>query len=321
MNLPTNKSGHSRVWLSRERWRLYALAIILLLAGLALIFLGLWLEHDHEWWSKFASELGIAAVIAALLLGSSEWYLKESLFAEIHHNITNTLDSFRVAAFDLQRFGRLPTELQERLRDRVLLASVIQRDLTYAYRLTQTTIGDEVAYRASVTATSTYENVSTDTQRFQIKEWLPQCTLDETPSDYGFRKIGSEKLRGDSDFPSELAAQVIQTHVLRRENGPTLFEREAVLASDAELKVTFESVVYLRPEEWISIEALRPTINMVCVTSGPGLTFSGQPGDALSDVWDMTIDESGGNRWELRGAILPGQGFDLWFEKDEDTLA
>ena len=318
MSPPTGNSRRSRAWLSRERSRLYVVALLFVVVGLLLIFISLGIEHSHERWSKAVSEAGIAAIIAGLLMGGSEWYLKESLFSEIQRNISETLESFRITAFDLQQFGRLPAPLRERLRDRVLQVPVIQQDVTYTYELSSTEIDGEEAFRALVTAESTYINLSTETQRFQVKELLPACTFEDRPDDYGFKKISSER-KGGGEFPSELVSQVIQTHVSSRANGPMIFEREAVLDSGAELRIRFESVAYLHPDEWISIEAFLPTINMVCSTIGDGLGFRGQPGDALSDAWDMNLGESGENRWELRGAILPGQGFDLWFEETEEN--
>ena len=314
----TSRTPRPGSWLSRDRWRLYMIAVIFFLGGLALIFIGLWIEHTSEWWSKAASEVGIAAVIAGLLIGGSEWYLKESLFSEIRDNVIRTLGSFQAAAFDIQQFGRFPAPLQQRLRDRLLRAPVIQEDVRYRYDLVSTAVGSEDAYRASVTVESTYVNVSTETQEFMVKQLLPSCNFEERPGDYGFQRITSE-VKGRGDFPAELVTQVVQTHVSSRVNGPTIFERNAVLDAGAELKVKFESIAYLHPDEWISIEAFLPTINMVCETSGTGLEFSAQPSDALSDLWHMTIGASGENSWELRGAILPGQGFDLWIEETGDS--
>ena len=272
-----------------------------------LIFIGLWIEHEHDWWSKASSEVGIAAVIAGLLIGGSEWYLKERLFSEIRDNVLIILASFNDAAFDIQQFGRLPAPLRQRLSDRLLRVPVIQEEVLYTYDLTSTKIGREDAYRASVTAESKYVNVSTETQEFQVRQLLLACNFKERPADYGFQKICSE-VKGRGDFPSELVTQVIQTHVSSRANGPTIFERKAALDPGSELKVRFESVAYLHPDEWISIEAFIPTINIVCETSGAGLKFSAQPSDALSDLWHMTLGGSGEHRWELRGAILPGRG-------------
>ena len=305
----SSPAPRSASWLSRDRWRLYMIAVIFVLSGLVLIFIGLWIEHD--WWSKALSEVGIAVVIAGLLIGGSEWYLKESLFSEIRDNVLRTLASFNDAAFDIQQFGRLPAPLRQRLRDRILRVPVIQEEVRYTYDLVLTKIGSEDAYRASVTAESTYVNVSTETREFQVKQLLLACNFKEQPSDYGFQRICSE-VSGRGDFPSELVTQVIQTHVSSRDNGPMIFERNASLDPGSKLKVRFESVAYIHPDEWISIEAFIPTINIVCETLGDGLEFSAQPSDALSDLWHMTLGDSGEHRWELRGAILPGQGFDVW---------
>lgn len=316
-NQSSENSHPSNGWLRLYRYRLYLLAVLFVAIGLALIVVGLWVVDPKEWWLKALSEVGIASIIAGLLMVGSERYLKEGLFSEIETKISATLDSFRVTAFDLQQYGRLPAPLRERLRDRILGAPVIQRDVTYKYELSKVQIDDEPAYRASVTACSVYVNLSAERQRPIVKESLPAFSFQEKQSDYGFQKITS-MLKGKGEFPSDLVPQVIQNYVSSREAGPTLFMREAALDSGAELNVKFEGVAYLGPDDWISLEAFLPTINMACVTSGPDLKFSGQAGDALSDIWQLTPGNAREDRWELKGGILPGQGFDLWFEDDDD---
>ena len=291
-----------------------------MLLGLLFVGGGLWVEELSAWWSKALSEVGIAFIIAGLLLAGSEWYLKESFFAQMESNISDLLQSFRVTAFDLQRFGRMPSPLRERLRDRILDASIVQHDVTYRYQLEEYTLDEETVYRASVEARTVYENISVETQRFTVKESLQVPSIAHAVEDYGFHRITS-KIKGRGDFPEELVPQVIRNHVSSSQTGTMLFTREAVLDSGAELYVTFEGVTYFREDEWISLEAFLPTIDMVCVTSGPRLEFSAQTGDALSDIWSMTLNESGENSWELRGAILPGQGIDIWFESQKDPEA
>ena len=131
----------------------------------------------------------------------------------------------------------------------------------------------------------------------------------------------TSKIDGKGEFPAELVHQAIKSYSSSKGVGTTtLFEREATLDPDSELGIRFKGVAYFRPEEWIPLEAFLPTINMMCVTSGSGLTFNGQPGDALNDIWEVTKSDSGEYRWEIRGAVLPGQGFDIWFEEEEDPI-
>ena len=309
-------------WVRRERSRLYLVAVSFALLGFLAVGGGQWVEDLSDWWSKALSEVGIAFIIAGLLLAGSEWYLKESFFAQMESNISELLQSFRVTAFDLQRFGRMPSALRERLRDRILDVAIVQHDVTYRYQLEKITLVGETVYKASVEAQTVYENISVESQRFTVKESLQVPSIAHAVQDYGFHRITSE-IKGKGDFPEKLVPQVIRNHVSSSQTGTMLFTREAALDSGAELHVTFEGITYFREDEWISLEAFRPTIDMVCVTTGQGLEFSAQTGDALSDIWSMTLNESGENSWELRGAILPGQGIDIWFEsrkEQEETL-
>ena len=314
-----NPSGPSPSWLRRERCQIYLVAALLAVIGIGLIATSIALEDSlGRRWSKGLSEGGIAAVIAGLLMAGAERYLKESLFAEIEAKFSQTLDSFATTAFDLQQFGRLPVPLRERLRARVLSAPVIQRDVSYRYDLSRVEAGDEDPYyKASVRSQSRYVNLTTSVQHFVVKEALPNPAkaLTEGRKDYGFHRVTSE-LKGGGDFPRELLPQAI-ANCISTKAGSTLFTREAGLDPDGELSVSFEAVAYLDSDETISLEAFLPTINMTCTTVGGGLAFSGQAGDALSDIWGMTLGEDEENRWELLGAILPGQGFDLWFEEAE----
>ncbi len=325
MKSPTSGTSSDRPpWQRRERYGLYVLALIFIILGIGLVIAGLWVECISynstdcldDWWAKSLSEIGIAALIAGFLLGGSEWYLKETLFSEIETKISNTLDSFRVSAFDLQRFGQLPPPLQVRLRDRILGAPVIQTDLAYKYELSPVQIGDDKAYKAVVSSRSTFANLSDTQQRFTVKESLPASSFDTKQSDEGFQAVTSE-IDGKGEFPSELVHQAIMSCSSSKGAGTTLFEREATLDPGSKLQIEFRGAAYLRPEEWIPLEAFLPTINMICVTSGADLTFNGQPGDALNDIWEVTKEDSGEYRWEIRGAVLPGQGFDIWFEEEE----
>ena len=249
-------------------------------------------------------------------MAGAERYLKESLFSEIEAKFTQELASFATTAFDLQQFGRLPVPLRERLSARVLSAPVIQRDVSYRYDIVRVKSGDsDPYYKASVHIRSRYVNVTTSRQRFVVKEALPNPAeaFAEDREDYGFRRVTSE-LNGGGDFPEELLPQAI-LNCISTKAGSTLFIRDAALDPDGELSVSFEATAYLDLGETISLEAFLPTVNMACTTVGAGLTFSGQAGDALSDIWEVTLGEDGETRWELRGAILPGQGFDLWFEE------
>ena len=313
------ESGSPGRWASLERYKIYAFALVLLLIGVLLIFLaGPQLEDHSERWSSAASELGIASVIAGALMAGVERYLKEQLFSEIDQKFSNSLVKFATTANDLQFFGRMPVPLRQRIRDQVLSAHVIQRDVAYTYELSPIEIDDARGFRASVSARSRYVNLSTSDQRFDVKEALPAFPFEERRGDYGFQKVTGSLVAGNGTFPAELVPQAIQNHISTKA-GSTLFTREAVLESNAELVVTFEAIAYLDRDDVISLEAFLPTIDMTCTTSGPGLRFSGQAGDALGDIWDVDVGDHGERRWRLSGAILPGQGFDLWFEEDEDT--
>ena len=277
----------------------------------------LW-EHRAERWSTAAFELGMAFIIAGVLMAGVERYLKEQLFSEIEDKFSESLRDFSVTANDLQFFDRMPVELRDRIRDQVLFADVIQRDVEYTYELFPIDIDGSRGYRAIVSARSRYVNLSTSNQRFDVKEALPAFPFGENRSDYGFQKVTGDLLNGNGTFPAELVPQAIQNDISTKA-GSTLFTREAVLEPNAELAVTFEAIAYLDQDDLISLEAFVPTINMTCTTSGLGLKFSGQAGDALGDSWSVTVGDRGDSHWKLSGAILPGQGFDLWFEGVEET--
>ena len=302
----------------RDRRWIYALAAILVLLGLLILLASISFQFPNDIWSRFLSEIGVALIIAGLLMAGSERYLKESLFAEIEDNISATLESFRVTAFDLQQYQRLPPELRKGLRDRVLSAPVIQRDVTYEYCLSELTIDAIPAYKALVTSRSLYVNISAEQQRFDVTETLPSYSFSDNMLDYGFRKMTS-KIKGQSEPPDVIVSQVIKNHVSETDPGPLIFRRSTTLDSGDELSVMFEGVAYLRSDDWISLEAFLPTIDMVCITSGQGLSFNGQPGNALIDIWDLKLEDGGKYRWILNGAILPGQGFDIWVEDDQQT--
>lgn len=367
-----SKSGKRLSWLRRERWQIYFVATSLIALGLLCIGISPEIQHNSERWAKGIGEFGIALVIAGILMGGVERYLKESLFSQIESKFSKTLDSFATTAFDLQQFARLPVPLRERLRARVLSAPVIQRSVSYTYDLslvekcdakptaesldesssTQTDEedgqntespenqepcenGDDASpsvcndedgpdetddrklYRALVTACSTYVNLTTASQQFIVKESLPKSS-DRGRDDYGFRRI-TGRLTGDGDFPQELVPQAIQSYISHKA-GSMFFERGATLEPSAKLSVRFESIAYLDEDETISLEAFLPTVDMDCTTSGSGLDFSGQAGDALSDIWNVTLCGNDRIRWELNGAILPGQGFDIWFEESRASV-
>ena len=289
------------------------------MGGVVILLLSILANFPNPIWSSLLSEIGIASTIAGILMAGSERYLKESLFAEIEANIADTLESFRVTAFDLQQYQRLPPELREGLRDRVLDAPVIQRDVTYEYSFSEQNIDGETAYRAEVASHSTYVNISTEHQRFDVTETLPSCSFDEKKDHHGFQKMISEK-EDQSEPPEVIVSQVIKSYVSTTDAGPLVLRRRATLDSGAELIVRFEAVAYLRSDDWISLEAFLPTIDMVCVTSGAGLRFNGQPGNALIDMWDLKLEGDGKYRWKLNGAILPGQGFDVWIADDNQDV-
>ena len=202
----SDSSGHPDHWLRRDRYLLYVIALVFLVLGLLLIMVSISIEGLSDEWSKALSEAGIAAIIAGLLLAGSEWYVKESLFSQIEAKFAETLDSFVTTAFDLQQFARLPHELRERLRSRVLSAPVIQTDVTYVYELESIESECDKVFKASVNACSTYVNLTTVSQYFMVKEALPVLSGEHRP-DYGFRRITSV-LTGDGEFPTEIIRQV-----------------------------------------------------------------------------------------------------------------
>lgn len=300
------------LWFQRDRYRLVAFAAFLLILGIVILCLAHVYADRQHLLTTIGSEFGIAMIIAGVLIVGTERYLKERLFSDIEAQFTAKLQSFATTALELRQYGRLPTPLRERLRTRVLSAPVIQRDVTYEYVFEPYGSPDDKVYKAAINSHSTYVNLSTDAQTFDVKEALPILSEENRPGS-GFMKVTSQ-LQGKGAFPKELIPQAIENYISIKA-GSRLFQRPAVLEPSAELQVSFSSVAYLDPSDTISLEAFLPTVNMVCTTSGSDLLFRGQAGDALSDMWHVMETESGETRWELKGAILPGQGFDVWFEE------
>ncbi len=255
-------------------------------------------------------EFGIACVIAGLLLFVSEQYLKESLFSEINSRIALTLNTFHRTTLDLDNYKRLPDQIANRVSSTILGAPVIQKDLTYRFDFDTKThnIGGEPALRATMISTSTYVNITDEEQQCEVRESLPAYGLNEQRNDYDFYNVESDST-DEMVFPSKHSRQVIKNYISSREDRSKLFSRLATLPPGFKLKVKFEGVAYLGVEEWIPLEAYLPTINMVCIASGDGLKFGGQPGDAVRDIWDASEDQ-----WELRGAVMPGQVLEFWVE-------
>ena len=313
----SGKARRAYTWLRCDQYRIYFIAVCLLAIGGVLVAFSPEIEGASTLLASMSSNFGIALITAGVLMAGVERYLKERLFAEIKGDFDNTLDSFAITAFDLQQFGRLPPPLRERLRSRVLRAPVIQRDVSYQYQLEPVANEGVTSYKGTVTASSTYVNLTTETQSFLVKEALPKGS-EGVPGDHGFRKITSNFPNGGGEFPSEMIPQGIANHISTK-SGSIFFEREATLDPDSALTVTFESIAYLDQAETISLEAFLPTLRMACTTSGRGLVFEGQSGEAVSDMWEVKSAAAHETHWELGGAILPGQGFDVWFVEDENA--
>ena len=284
------------------------LALAFVLVGIITGFVAFSMQGGEVFFQSALTELSIASFIAAVLLFVSDRFLKDRLFTDIKMNISTALKSFQDTAFDLHYYSRLPDDLRERVSDTVLAAPVIQRDVTYRYDLSETDIDGKLAYRAKISACSVYDNISSTRQRFAVRESLPPFNFEEVRNDYAFTRINSS-IEGSGDFPSTLEPHGIRSDTSVRDDGSKVFARSASLDSDSTLQVKFEGVAYIRSDEWIAFEASLPTINMLCLTSGSGLEIRGQPGETQKDIWLAKA-----NHWELKGAVLPGQGFDIWIE-------
>ena len=240
----------------------------------------------------------------------SERYLKENLFSEINAKIALTLDTFHNTTLDLEHYKRLPDQIVRRLSTQILSAPVIQKNLTYKFEFDSATetIDGEPAYRATMISTSSYINITDEHQEFNVRESLPAYGFMEEREDYAFYRVTSDST-DDTVFPKKHSPQVIKTYISIREDRSKMFSRPSTLPPHSKLNVRFEGVVYLGEEEWIPLEAYLPTINLVCIASGDGLKFGGQPGDAVRDIWDAKDA-----RWELQGAVMPGQVIEIWLE-------
>lgn len=255
-------------------------------------------------------EFGIASVIAAVLMFVTEQYLKEHLFSDINTQIARKLEIFHRTTLDLQHYQRLPDQISQRLSTQILGAPVIQKDLTYKFEFDaeMDNIDGEPAHRVTMTSTSTYLNITDEEQQFEVRESLPPYGFEKQRDDYDFNSVDSDSA-DERVFPTSHSLPVIRNHITSRADRSKVFARPSTLPAGAELRVEFKGIAYLGIQEWIALEACLPTINMVCIASGDGLRFGGQPGDAVKDIWDARDD-----RWELRGAVMPGQVLEIWLE-------
>ena len=149
-----------------------------------------------------------------------------------------------------------------------------------------------------------------------VKESLPVFSLDTKQDDYGFQRITSKLVDGKGECPAVLGREAIESYSFSKGSGATLFSREATLESDAKMEIEFQGIAYLGSVDWISLEAFLPTIDMSCTTCGTGVKFYGQPSDALDDMWEVNPTSDGENCWQIKGAMWPGEGFDIWFDEE-----
>ena len=282
--------------------------------GLVAVIVSIEFEEHTERWSKVLAEVGIASIIAGILAVAVERYLKERLFSAIDGHVADILESFKVSAFDVVTFRQLPAQFQARVRDRILGASVIQENSTYEYSFDVFKLGSTDAFRVATTITSTYRNLSGEHQEFEVREWLQSFDIDsDEPDDYGFCRVSSDSANA-SHFPPEVIPEMMRNEIVKRGDA-TWFEGSGTLDAHESITITIHSVSYVEEGDWFSIEALRPTLGMQCVARGEDVTFTANPGEPVRDLWSVRNGEAdGARRWEISGAVLPGQGFELFWK-------
>ena len=318
----TADEARERGWRPFGRASLVGVSILVILLGALFIVVSFLLEEKledaSEPWSLFSAEFGIALIIAGILTYAVEGYLREQLFDEIEQKVSAVLTSFETSAFDLMEFQRLPPELQEQARAQVLQVPVVQRDLELHYRLELLRLGDERAVRAEITSQSVYQNVTGQWQEVTVRASVVPLDEELAPhvSDHGPTGITKGEGEGQSDFPDTLDGSTVSYFVVTR-RGTNWFERSTRLGPHARLEVRLEQVAYFFADDWVDIEALLPTVGMTCLADAEGLILRAAGDETLGDRWTQVPDSNGAKAWRLRGAALPGQGFQLRWQPAE----
>ena len=137
----------------KERLSLFALIAIVFLIGVVFILAAESVAKTNEFWGDFVRDLGIAVVISSVVAFAFERYLRERLYQQIEGRIASILDRFRLQAVDSFELQKLPQEILDVVRQEILAANVIDRNLQVHYEIEEFRIDDQTALAAWEIAT------------------------------------------------------------------------------------------------------------------------------------------------------------------------
>ena len=304
-----------------ERNYLRLLLVLAAFVGVVLIIIGQWRSGI---WADISTNIGIAFITAAILGIVLELYLRERLFSHIQTRIEATLESFGIEMADAIRLQRLPPLMLGAVKRQIVEPNLILRDTVTDYKFAPVTIDDGEFLRAEVTSFSTYENLASQSNPVEIFEVGCQLPPDLKTSsivhDCGFINIKTETLDGTIDPPFNLNRQEIALWGGSTQQEQPFFRRHVTLAPQSRIKVTTTEVAYFELNDFDEWSFNRPAINPEIRVAFEGKKFNlgAEPDEALLDGWESSVDEDGRvGRWQINGALLPGQGIAFWWSPSE----
>ena len=84
--------------------------------------------------------------------------------------------------------------------------------------------------------------------------------------------------------------------------------------------MTTTEVAYFELDDFDEWSFQTPAINLEIRVAfeGKKFKFAARPDEALLDFWESSVDEDGRTgRWQINGALLPGQGISFWWSPVE----
>lgn len=304
-----------------ERRQLYWLLAVVFLLGVVLLLVGILLKGSAGvTWGDLPYELGLAFVIAAVVVFVVERYLKETQ----HQEIREQMEAHRRESIDAIYFQKVLTpEISELVRRTVVEQPVIERERFYRYEMLVQDFEGEKYLKANITITSILENT---TEGQQVTKWGDEVRLFKPAGaieDPGFKEVGVSSSDGSSQFKD--AFSLIGPNIspyLSLKRGFQVFEREIRIPSKVRLKTVIRQLEYHGLDDWETLTADRPTVNMeVEVIVPPGqFSFSGGPDHPIEANWSGSVDDDAGHhRWQITGGILHSQGIYFAWEPKETS--
>ena len=152
---------------------------------------------------------------------------------------------------------------------------------------------------------------------------LPSELKTSSIPDCGFINIKTETLEGTIEPPFNLSRQQIELWVTTKQEQP-FFSRHVTFAPQSRIKVTTTEVAYFELNDFDEWSFNRPAINLEIRVAFEGKKFDlgAEPDESLLDGWVPSVDEDGHTgRWQINGALLPGQGISFWWSpRQEDEI-